>query len=42
MKERNTASHVCQLKAQLCDIDVIFDEANGILKLRCEFVILLS
>jgi hypothetical protein len=31
MKKGAAASHVYQLKVRLCDIDVIFDEANGTL-----------
>jgi len=42
MKKGAAASHVYQLKVRLCDIDVIFDEAIGILKLRWESVILPS
>lgn len=42
MKKGTAASHVYQLKVQLCDIDVLFDEANGILKLRWVSVILPS
>jgi hypothetical protein len=37
---RDTATHVYQLKVLLCNFDMILDEANGILKVPGESVIL--